>query len=197
MGAFFDALIQHTDGCTEVVGLLVQTHHIIFCSHKRYRNRHFNQHMKFRYCEEGSGKPVQTCRLQRAFAASTRDLDIYNTVQWLCLCKCADSPEYLLLAWIAHKSPFKAAQEICTVTKGKVSVCKCADSPDPSLLAQNGIQSRFKSPHENFELWRRLRLDQANVQTCQSHRCSHERHPKILSEYHNHKLRTNPWHWEE
>ena len=45
----------------------------------------------------------------------------------------------------------------------KVSLCKCADSPDPSLLAQNGIQSPFESPHENFELWRKLRLDQANV----------------------------------
>ena len=27
--AFFDALIQRTDGCTEFLGLLVQTHHII------------------------------------------------------------------------------------------------------------------------------------------------------------------------
>ena len=32
-----------------------------------------------------------------------------------------------------------------------------------------------------FKLWRRLRLDQANVQTRQSHRCSHEWHPKIVS----------------
>ena len=48
---------------------------------RRYRNRNFNQHMIFRYCEEGSGEPVQTCRLPRAFAASTRDLDIYYIVQ--------------------------------------------------------------------------------------------------------------------
>ena len=29
LGAFFDALIQRTDGCTEFLWLLVQTHHII------------------------------------------------------------------------------------------------------------------------------------------------------------------------
>ena len=81
LGAFFDALIQCTDGCTEVLWLLVQTHHIIRCSHKRYKNRHFSQRMIFRYCEEGSGEPVQTCRLPRAFAASTRDLYIYYVVQ--------------------------------------------------------------------------------------------------------------------
>ena len=32
-----------------------------------------------------------------------------------------------------------------------------------------------------FELRRRLRLDQANVQTRKSHRCSHEWHQKIVS----------------
>ena len=42
LGAFFDALIQRTDGCTEFLWLLVQTHHIIRCSHKRCKNRHFN-----------------------------------------------------------------------------------------------------------------------------------------------------------
>ena len=77
----FKALIQRTDGCTEVLWLLVQTHHIIHCSHKGYKNRHFNQHMIFRHCEEGSGEPVQLCRLTRAFAASTRDLDISFIVQ--------------------------------------------------------------------------------------------------------------------
>ena len=46
----------------------------------------------------------------------------------------------------------------------KVSLCKCADLPEPSLLAQTGIQSPFEPPHKNFELGRRLRLDQANVQ---------------------------------
>ena len=88
-------------------------------------------------------------------------------------------------------------KRFCTVTKAKVSLCKCADLPDPWLLAQNGIQSPFETPHESFELWWRLRLDQANVQTRQNHRCSHEWHPKIVGEYHNHKLQTNPWHWEE
>ena len=77
LGAFFDALIQRTDGCTEFLWLLVQSHHIIRCSHKCYKSRHFNQHMLFRYSIEGSGEPVQTCILPRAFAASTRDLDIY------------------------------------------------------------------------------------------------------------------------
>ena len=80
-GSIFDALIQRTDGCTELLWLLVQTHHIIRCSHKRCKDRHFNQHMIFRYCIEGSGEPVQTCILARAFAASTRDLDIYYIVQ--------------------------------------------------------------------------------------------------------------------
>ena len=81
LGAFFDALIQRTDGCTEFLWLLVQTHHIIRCSHKRFKNRHFNQHMIFRYCIESSGEHVQMCILPRAFAASTRDLDIYYIVQ--------------------------------------------------------------------------------------------------------------------
>ena len=130
-GSIFDALIQRTDGCTEVLRLLVQTHHIIRCSHKRYKNRLFNQHMIFRYGEEGSGEPVQTCRLPRAFAASTRDLDIYFIVQWLCLRKSADLPEYSLLAWIAHKSPFKAAQEILNSDEGygkPVQICRLARS---------------------------------------------------------------------
>ena len=81
MRAFFDALIQRTDGCTEVLWLLVQTHHSIRCSHKRYENRYFSQHMIFRYCDEGSGEPVQTCRLPRAFTASTRDPDTYRIVR--------------------------------------------------------------------------------------------------------------------
>ena len=74
-------MIQRTDGLTEVLWLLVQTHHINHCSHKRYKNRHFNQHMIFRYYKEGSDEPVQTCRLKRAFAANKRDLDIYYIVQ--------------------------------------------------------------------------------------------------------------------
>ena len=80
-GSIFNALIQRTDGCTEVLWLLVQTHYIIRCSHKRYKNGHFNQHMIFRCCDEGSGEPVQTCRLPRAFATSIIDLDIYYIVQ--------------------------------------------------------------------------------------------------------------------
>ena len=81
LGAFFDALIQRPDGCTEFLWLLMQTHHIIRCSHKRCKNRLFNQHMIFRCCIEGSGEPVQTCILARAFVASTRDLDISYIVQ--------------------------------------------------------------------------------------------------------------------
>ena len=78
---------------------------------------------------------------------------------------------------------FRQHKRFCTVTKAKVILCKCADSPEPSLHAQNGIWLPFKLPHENFELWRRLRLDQANVQSLQSHHCSHEWHPKIVGEY--------------
>ena len=48
--------MQRTDGCTNHVyrgcWLLVQTHLSIHCSHKRYTNRHLNQHMVFRNCEE-------------------------------------------------------------------------------------------------------------------------------------------------
>ena len=55
LGAFLKALIKRTDCCTEVLWLLVQTHHIIRCSHKRDKNHHFNQHMMFGYCEEGQG----------------------------------------------------------------------------------------------------------------------------------------------
>ena len=50
----------------------------------------------------GSGEHVQMCRLARAFATSTWDFDTYRTVQWLCLCKIADSPESTLLEWIAQ-----------------------------------------------------------------------------------------------
>ena len=74
----FYALIQRTDGCTDA---LVQTHHSIRYSYKRYTNRYFSQHMVFRYCDMGSGEPAQTYRLPRAFAASTRDLDTYRIVQ--------------------------------------------------------------------------------------------------------------------
>ena len=38
LGAFFDALIQRTDGCTEFLWLLVQPHHSIHCSYKWYIN---------------------------------------------------------------------------------------------------------------------------------------------------------------
>ena len=38
-----------------------------------------------------------------------QDLLIFVTLSSDCLRKCADSPENSLLAWIAHKSPFKAA----------------------------------------------------------------------------------------
>ena len=78
---FFDALIQRTDGCTDVPWLLVQTHRSIRCSHKRCTNRHLSQHMIFWYCYEGSGEPVQRCRLPRAYAASTIDLDTNRIVQ--------------------------------------------------------------------------------------------------------------------
>ena len=159
---FFKALIQRTDCCTEVMWLLVQTHHIIRCSHKRYKNRYFNQHMIFPYCEEGS-RYFHT--VKRAHAS---------------LCKRADSHEPLLpaqeiLIFVTLSSDFACAnvqthqsircwrvkhtnrhlrqhKRFCTVTQAKVSMCKCADSPDPSLLAQNGIQLAFESPHENFEL---------------------------------------------
>ena len=78
---------------------------------------------------------------------------------------------------------FRQRTRLYTAMKAKVSLCKCADSPEPSLLAKNGIQSPFEPPHENFERWRRLRLDQANVQARHNHRCSDEWHPKIVSEY--------------
>ena len=97
LGAFFDALIQRTDGCTEFLWLLVQTHHIIRCSHKRCKNRHFNQHMIFRYCIVGSGEPVQACILPRALLPA-QEILIFITLSSDCLRKCADSPEYSLLA---------------------------------------------------------------------------------------------------
>ena len=69
LGAFFDALIQRTDGCTEFMWLLVQPHHSIHCSYKRYKNRYLSQHMIFQYQDEDSGEPVQMYRLVRAFSA--------------------------------------------------------------------------------------------------------------------------------
>ena len=60
----------------------------------------------------GSGEPLQMCRLAGAFAASIWNIDTYCIVQWLYLCKCADSPESTLLGWIAHKSPFEAAYDV-------------------------------------------------------------------------------------
>ena len=68
-GSIFDALVQRTDGCTDVQWLLVQIFHSIRCSHKRYTNRHLSQHMRFWYCDEGSGQPVQMFRLARDFSA--------------------------------------------------------------------------------------------------------------------------------
>ena len=66
--------------------------------------------MIFRYCEEGSGESVQTCRLPRAFAAGTRDLDIYYTLTLLALmCRLT---RVFAAGVNTHKSPFKAALEI-------------------------------------------------------------------------------------
>ena len=135
-----------------------------------------------------------------AFSSSTWYFDIVMKAQ-ASLCKHATSqepslPAQEILILIALSSDFACAnmqthqdircwhewhtncyfrqhKRFCTVTKANISLCKCADSPEPSLLAQNGIQSPFEPPHENFVPWRRLRLDQANVQTRQSHRCTH------------------------
>ena len=68
-GSIFDALIQPTDGCTEFLWLLVQPHHSIHCSYKRYINRHLSQHMIFQYQDKDSGEPMQMYRLARAFSA--------------------------------------------------------------------------------------------------------------------------------
>ena len=59
LGAFFDALIQRTDGCTEFLWLLMQPHHSIHCSYKRYINRYLSQHMIFQYQDEDSGEPIK------------------------------------------------------------------------------------------------------------------------------------------
>ena len=69
LGAFFDALIQRTDGCTEFLWLLVQPHHSIHCSYKRNINRYLSQHMIFQYQDEDSGEPMQMYRPARAFSA--------------------------------------------------------------------------------------------------------------------------------
>ena len=68
-GSIFDALIQRTDGCLDVPWLLMQPHHSIHCSYKRYTNRYLSQHMIFQYQDEDSGEPVQMYRLARAFSA--------------------------------------------------------------------------------------------------------------------------------
>ena len=65
----FDALIQRTDGCLDVPWLLVQPHHSIHCSYKRYTNHYLSQHMIFQYSDEDSGEPVQMYRLARVFSA--------------------------------------------------------------------------------------------------------------------------------
>ena len=58
LGAFFDALIQRTDGCLDVPWLLVQHRLSIHCSHKQYTNRYLSQQMIFQYQDEDSGEPV-------------------------------------------------------------------------------------------------------------------------------------------
>ena len=179
----FEALIQHTDGCTEVLWLLVQTHHSIRCSHKRYKNRHFYQHMIFGYCDKGSGEPVRSCRLPRAFCQYKRSWYLSHCPEHLPAQMCRLTRVFAAGVSSTQIVIFGHHKRFCTVTKAKVSLCKCADSPEPSLLALNGIQSPFEPPHANFGLWRRLRLDQANVQAHQSHRCWHEWHPKIVSEH--------------
>ena len=125
------------------------------------------------------------CRLNRVFAAGVNSTQVANLRQHkrFCTvmkakvspCNCAGSPDPSLLA-----RSFAARQ-----------ILRC--SPDPSLLARSFAACQILrcshimafnchlGHHMNFELWRRLRLDQANVQTCQSHRCSHEWHPKIVS----------------
>ena len=69
LGAFYDALIQRTDGCLDVPWLLVQPHHSIHCSYKRHTNRFLSQHMIFQYFDEDSGVSMEMYRLTRAFSA--------------------------------------------------------------------------------------------------------------------------------
>ena len=69
LGAFFDALIERTDGCLDVPWLLVQHRLSIHCSYKLYTNRYLSQHMIFQYQDKDSGEPVQMYRLARTFSA--------------------------------------------------------------------------------------------------------------------------------
>ena len=68
-GSIFDTLIQRTDCCLDVPWLLVQPHHSIHCSYKRYTTRRLSQHIIFQYCDEDSGESVQMYRLARPFSA--------------------------------------------------------------------------------------------------------------------------------
>ena len=72
MGAFFDALIQRTDGCLDVPWLLVQPQHSSHCSYKRHTNRFLSQHMIFQYCDEDSGEPEPSLHRKKKIESSNR-----------------------------------------------------------------------------------------------------------------------------
>ena len=86
-------------------------------SHKRYTNRHLNQHMihVLRYCDEAQASLCKFANSpEPSLHASIWNIDTYCIV----LCKCADSTESKLLAWIAHKSPFEPAHGISLLWRG-------------------------------------------------------------------------------
>ena len=89
-------------------------------SHKRYTNRHLDQHMihVLRYCDEAQASLCKCADSPSGAFAACQHIDTYCIVQWLYLSKCADSTESKLLAWIAHKSPFEPAHDISLLWRG-------------------------------------------------------------------------------
>ena len=86
--------------------------------------------MIFLYCKKAQASLCKRADSQEPLLQA-QDILLFITLSSDCLCKCADSPEYSLLSWIAHKSPFKAAQEILYNDEGEgkpVQMCRLARS---------------------------------------------------------------------
>ena len=104
---------------------------------------------------------MQISRLARAFAASIWNIGTYCIVQWLYLCKCADSPEpslpaYEILVLIALSSDYTCAN---------VQTHQSPSLPAYEILVLIALSSDHTC---------------ANVQTRQSLRCQHMKYWYLL-----------------
>ena len=98
--------------------------------------------------------------------------------------QCAGSLEPYLLAYMIPYSQFESARQFgthCRLTKTQASLCKCADSSEPFAARLYSKILPFEPAYQTLffavsSVYTSIYKAKTDVQTCQSIRCSHQRH---------------------